>query len=164
MLKNIDNKENDRSNLSAWQVLFMPQLPLQGWASNKLAWNISRCPSTAHPTLIFFLTLVLIRWFQTFYFFFPTAKNIQSYGDTSKFWVSLCSSTAVSNVASMCSHIAVSSDRPLLKTSTAGIPFVWIRRLILFSDGCGMLYPQNTTSGLHIKEKAKHQSSKTSFI
>ena len=95
MLKNIDNKENDRSNLSAWQVLFMPQLPLQGWASNKLAWNISRCPSTAHPTLIFFLTLVLIRWFQTLYFFFPTAKNIQSYGDTSKFWVSLCSSTAV---------------------------------------------------------------------
>ena len=31
----------------------------------------------------------------------------------------------------------------------AGIlPFVWIRRLILFSDGWGILYPQNTTSGL----------------
>jgi hypothetical protein len=28
------------------------------------------------------------------------------------------------------------------------IPYVWIRKFILASEGCGIVYPQNSTSGL----------------
>uniref|UniRef100_A0A6G5AFX7 Uncharacterized protein n=1 Tax=Rhipicephalus microplus TaxID=6941 RepID=A0A6G5AFX7_RHIMP len=62
----------------------------------------------------------------------------------------LCFSAVSSNFFSMCSLILCRSCKPFFSASTAVMPWVSIRRCTFLSEGCGMAYPQNLTSGFFI--------------